>query len=128
VALLPGLVAASRVYETSPVGGPPDQGPYLNMVVEVSPSTPPYELLEQARRAEEWAGRQRGERWGPRTLDVDLLMVAGHVVDDPELTLPHPRMWQRAFVLVPLADLAPELVAGHLEAVGSEGVRLAGQL
>ena len=60
------------------------------------------------------AGRTRKERWGPRTLDVDILLVGDLVVEEPDLQVPHPRMWERGFVLVPLADLAPELTAGRL--------------
>lgn len=128
VGFLPDLVALSRVYETDPVGGPPMQGPYLNMVAELSTESAPQELLEAAREAERWAGRRRAEHWGPRTLDVDLLIVGDVRLSSPELTLPHPRMWERAFVLVPLSELAPELVAGHLGAVGVQGVRLAGTI
>lgn len=111
VAALPDVVAVSPVYETEPVGGPADQGAYLNAVVELRTSLSPHQLLAAARRAEAAARRERHERWGPRTLDVDILLVGELTVDDEELTVPHPRMWARGFVLVPLADLAPELVA-----------------
>jgi 2-amino-4-hydroxy-6-hydroxymethyldihydropteridine diphosphokinase len=126
VASLPDVAAVSPVYETSPVGGPPGQGPYLNCVVELETSLGPRELLELARRLEEAAGRERGERWGPRTLDVDVLLVGDLTVDEPDLVVPHPRMYERRFVLAPLADLAPELVppgwegrvAGEVHPVG----------
>jgi len=128
--LLPDVVAVSPVYETDPVGGPPGQGPYLNCVVELRTRLGPHELLAVARRAEVAAGRERAERWGARTLDVDVLLVGDLVVDDDQLTVPHPRMWERDFVLVPLADLAPELVAGCApERRGVvAGVRFAGSL
>ena len=110
VASLPDVVAVSPVYETSPVGGPAGQGPYLNCVVELSTDLSPRELLGVAHRLEDAAGRERKERWGPRTLDVDVLLVDDLTVDEPDLVVPHPRMWERRFVLAPLAQLAPELV------------------
>lgn len=100
----------SRVYETEPVGGVA-QGDFWNAVMEVTTSASADELLERARRAEAAAGRVRGVRFGPRTLDVDVLLVGEEERGDPELTIPHPRLFERAFVLVPLAELAPELVA-----------------
>jgi 2-amino-4-hydroxy-6-hydroxymethyldihydropteridine diphosphokinase len=111
VAGLPGVVAVSQVYETDPVGGPGDQPAYLNAVVELETDLEPRDLLEVARRLEAEAGRVRAERWGSRTLDVDVLLVGDLVVDEPDLQVPHPRLWERAFVLVPLSDLAPD-VAG----------------
>lgn len=108
---LPDVVAVSPVYETEPVGGPLGQRPHLNCVVELASALSPRQLLEAARAAEEAAGRRREVRWGPRTLDVDVLLVGELTVDQPDLTVPHPRMWQRGFVMVPLADLAPEIVA-----------------
>lgn len=110
VAGLPGVVAVSGVYETDPVGGPAGQPPYLNAVVELETDLSPPELLEVAHELEAAAGRERAERWGPRTLDVDVLLVGDLSVDEPDLVVPHPRMWERPFVLVPLHDLAPELV------------------
>ena len=123
---LPDLVAVSPVYETDPVGGPPGQGAYLNCVVELWTARTPRELLTAAQAAEAAAARVRVERWGPRTLDVDVLLVGDETVDDPDLIVPHPRMWERGFVLVPLADLAPELVIGHLTSDLARGVRPAG--
>jgi 2-amino-4-hydroxy-6-hydroxymethyldihydropteridine diphosphokinase len=111
VAGLPDVVAVSPVYETDPVGGPAGQGPYLNAVVELDTELGPRDLLDVGRRLEEEAGRVRAERWGARTLDVDVLLVGDLVVDEPDLQVPHPRLRQRAFVLVPLHDLAPD-VAG----------------
>jgi 2-amino-4-hydroxy-6-hydroxymethyldihydropteridine diphosphokinase len=110
VAGIPDVVAVSPIYETGPVGGSASQGPYLNAVVELDTDLSPRELLEVCRRLESAAKRVRKERWGPRTLDVDVLLVGDLVVDDPDLQVPHPRMWERGFVLIPLADLAPDLV------------------
>lgn len=111
VEALPDVVAVSPIYETDPVGGPDGQGPFLNAVVELDTALSPRELLDWCRRCEAAAGRVRTERWGPRTLDVDVLLVGDLVVDEPDLQVPHPRMWERDFVLRPLADLAPELTA-----------------
>jgi 2-amino-4-hydroxy-6-hydroxymethyldihydropteridine diphosphokinase len=126
VAALPDVVAISPVYETDPVGGPAGQGPYLNFVVELDTARSPRELLAAAQAAEAAAHRVRRERWGPRPLDVDVLLVGDQVVNDPDLVIPHPRMWERAFVLVPLADLAPDLVGDRI--AFAEGVRPAGKL
>lgn len=109
VADVPDLVAVSPVYETDPVGGPDQQGPYLNMVVELRTVLTPHELLGWCVKLERDAGRERIVRWGPRTLDVDVLWVEGVTVDDPDLTVPHPRMFERPFVLAPLEHLAPDL-------------------
>jgi 2-amino-4-hydroxy-6-hydroxymethyldihydropteridine diphosphokinase len=116
-----GLVAVSPVYETEPVGGPGGQGPYLNLVVELRTDRSPRDLLGVCRRLEAAAGRVREERWGPRTLDVDVLWVDGLTVDEPDLAVPHPRMWERRFVTAPLHDLAPELVDDRAVA-DSDGV------
>ena len=128
VAGLPDVVAVSSVYETAPVGGPEDQGPFLNCVAELSTAKSPHELLEAAQGAERAARRVRTERWGPRTLDVDVLLVGDLRVDDEDLVVPHPRMWERGFVLVPLAELAPELVGDRLSAAMRDGVALVGRL
>jgi 2-amino-4-hydroxy-6-hydroxymethyldihydropteridine diphosphokinase len=100
----------SHVYETEPVGGVV-QDDFWNLVVELTTAASAYDLLGRARAAEEAAGRTREVRWGPRTLDVDVLLVGDEMIDDPELTVPHPRLFDRAFVLVPLAELAPNLVS-----------------
>lgn len=115
VAGLPDVVAVSGVYETDPVGGPAGQAPYLNAVVELRTGLGARELLEVGRRLEEAAGRARAERWGPRTLDVDVLVVGDLTVDEADLVVPHPRMWERPFVLIPLHDLAPDLVTERPE-------------
>ena len=103
------VVAISRVYETAPVGGP-EQGAYLNAVVAIETDLDAHSLLRLAQRIENDAERVRAERWGPRTLDVDLLLYDDIELDDPDLTIPHPRMWERGFVLAPLRDVAPYLV------------------
>ena len=104
------IFRVSSVYETEPVGGGA-QDDYWNMVVELTTSASAYELLSRARRAEEAGGRIRAQRWGPRTLDVDVLLVGDERSDDPEIVVPHPRMYERSFVLVPLHELAPALVS-----------------
>jgi len=105
------VTAVSDVFESDPVGGPPDQGPYLNVAVELETDLSPESLLAICGELEANAARQRAIRWGPRTLDVDILLFGDEVIDLDELVIPHPRMWERAFVLVPLADIAPEVVA-----------------
>ena len=106
VAGIPGVVAVSPVYETEPVGGPAGQGPYLNLVVALETDRSPRELLDLAQGLEAGAGRVRTEHHGPRTLDVDVLLVGDLCVHEPDLVVPHPRMWERRFVLAPLADLS----------------------
>ena len=101
------VVAVSPVYETAPVGGP-EQPDYLNAVVAVDTALTPRALLVLANRLEAEADRVREVHWGPRTLDVDVLLVGDEEVNEPDLVVPHPRMTERAFVLVPLADLDPE--------------------
>jgi 2-amino-4-hydroxy-6-hydroxymethyldihydropteridine diphosphokinase len=114
------VAAVSRVYETAPVGGP-RQEVFLNAVVAIDTTADPRALLALAQGIEDGAERVRDERWGPRTLDVDVLLFDDVELHDPELTIPHPRMWERGFVLAPLRDVAPELV----DALTSwEGVRV----
>jgi 2-amino-4-hydroxy-6-hydroxymethyldihydropteridine diphosphokinase len=128
VAALPDLVATSPVYETDPVGGPEGQGAYLNLVAALDTQLEPRALLEVCRALEQAAGRVRDVRWGPRTLDVDVLVIEGVTVDEPDLQVPHPRKAERRFVLAPLADLAPDHVtAAQVRAAAGE-VRLVGDL
>ena len=123
---LPDVVAVSPVYETAPIGGPDGQGPYLNAVVELRTRRSPRELLALCQRLEVEAGRERTQRWGPRTLDVDVLLVGDLRVDEDDLVVPHPRMWERRFVLAPLADLAPDLIPPErLAAAGGDVTRTA---
>jgi len=107
---LPDVVAVSPLYETDPVGGP-DQGAFLNLVVELDTDLAPNELLGLCHRLETAANRIRDERWGPRTLDVDIIWMDGVQIDTERLTIPHARFRQRKFVLAPLRDLAPDLVS-----------------
>ena len=119
------VAAVSPLYETEPVGGPPGQQDYLNLVVELHTADPPRTLLGRCQALETSAHRERAERWGPRTLDADVLWVEGDLVDEPDLTVPHPRLWERRFVLAPLADLAPDLVtSAQLAAAGGEVTRM----
>ncbi len=124
------VTAVSRVYETSPVGGPDGQDPYLNVVVELAlaPDADPYRLLEECRRLEAAAGRVRAARWGPRTLDADVVWIDGVALDDPELTVPHPRWRQRRFVLAPLSELAPDLAGPAAVADAGGEVAVVGTL
>ena len=121
------VIAVSPVYETEPVGGP-EQGPYLNIVVELDTALDARGLLERCRALEAAAERVRTERWGPRTLDVDVLWVDGEIVDEPDLQVPHPRLWERRFVLEPLHDLAPDLVPDGLLDAASGAVERIGAL
>ncbi len=122
----PGDVTASPIYETEPIGGPLGQDPYLNMVVKWTTELSAKEILEVARALEARAGRVRQERFGPRTLDVDVLFIEGEVVATEELEVPHPRMWQRKFVLAPLRDLAPALVPDEVFGAAIGDVRRVG--
>jgi 2-amino-4-hydroxy-6-hydroxymethyldihydropteridine diphosphokinase len=105
----PGLriERSSRVYETDPVGGPP-QPDYLNAVVAVQTTLSPHDLLAACMDVEQRMGRMLRERWGPRIIDVDVLTYDEEEVDEPDLIVPHPRMNERAFVLVPLLELNPD--------------------
>ena len=116
------VVAVSPVYATDPVGGP-EQGEYLNAVVGVETDLSARELLGVAHGLEAAAKRVRDERWGPRTLDVDVLLVGDEELHEPDLEVPHPRMWERGFVMVPLGDLDPTLAALTRPADGWTGVR-----
>lgn len=112
------IEAVSSVYETDPVG--PPQPDFLNAVCRVDTDLEPLELYRALKEIEALVGRRAGPRWGPREIDLDLLLYEGVKIDDPELTVPHPEMANRAFVQIPLAEIAPELA----ETRDSEGVRL----
>jgi 2-amino-4-hydroxy-6-hydroxymethyldihydropteridine diphosphokinase len=119
----------SQVFETDPVGGPDGQGAYLNMVMAVHTSLDPYALLRRCRQIEATAYRQRVVHWGPRTLDLDLLFYDDVRIDDPMLTVPHPRFAERRFVLAPLQEVAPERCPENWDAtVPSGGVYPRGAL
>ncbi len=112
------IVARSRVYAASAVGGPP-QGPYLNAAIVVDCELPPLELLARTQEIETALGRDRASevRWGPRTIDVDILMAGARgelIVDEPSLRVPHPRMKERGFALAPLCDLDATLMHPEL--------------
>jgi 2-amino-4-hydroxy-6-hydroxymethyldihydropteridine diphosphokinase len=122
---LDGVVAVSPLYRTDPVGGP-EQEPFLNIVVEIDTDLTPHALLGVCHRLESAADRVRVVRWGPRTLDVDIVWMEGVVLSDPDLEIPHPRMRSRKFVMAPLADLAPDVAGegwqeqaeGHVDRLG----------
>ncbi len=104
------VVRASSTIETDPVGGPPGQPPYLNAAAELRTTLAPEPLLRALQAVEDAFGRTREVRWGPRTLDLDLLLYGDRVIETPALTVPHPRMHERRFVLEPLCEIAPEAV------------------
>ncbi len=114
IAEIPDVDAISAVYETVPVGGP-SQGDYLNLVVRLRTSLSPHELLEVCREREAATERVREVHWGPRTLDVDVLWIDGETLDEPDLTVPHPRMFERSFVLIPLLDVGADVVPTHFD-------------
>lgn len=105
---LGAVIARSRLYETAPVGPPQPQ--YLNAVVLLETGRPPAELLADLLAIEKRLGRERRERWGPRVIDLDLIALDDRVVSEDGLTLPHPEAHRRAFVLVPLSEVAPDVV------------------
>lgn len=111
VASIEGVVAVSPVYETEPLGGPAGQQDHLNLVLELDTDLDPRALLGLCHRLETAAGRVRGVRWGPRSLDVDILWHEAGPVAEPDLIVPHPRLAERRFVLEPMAAVAPDLVA-----------------
>lgn len=124
------LVAVSSVYETAPWGRT-DQGPFLNAAALVRTTLEPRELLFACQAAERSEGRERLERWGPRTLDVDIALYGEVSIAEPDLVIPHPRLGERAFVLVPLLELDPSLrlpggpaLSRLLAALPDQGVRL----
>lgn len=108
----PGLrvVGCSRVWETDPVG--PVQPDFLNLVLEIDTTLDPFDLLRSAQQVETALHRERVLRWGPRTIDIDLLFVDDIEMVEPDLTIPHPQLLARAFAVLPLMELAPDLVVG----------------
>ncbi|MCA1322097.1 2-amino-4-hydroxy-6-hydroxymethyldihydropteridine diphosphokinase [Bacillus tianshenii] len=120
----------SSIYETDPVGYT-DQEKFLNMVIKVNTSYAPLELLKVLQEIEHFFGRERKIRWGPRTLDLDILLYNQENIENEELIIPHPRMWERAFVLVPLIEIAdraaiPKIIDEEalLELQDREGVQV----
>ena len=108
------LMACSSLYRSAPVGGPPDQPDYVNAVAALDTALNPEELLAALQVLEIQQGRVRTVRWGPRTLDLDVLLYGSTIRNDSWLTLPHPRLQERAFVLYPLYDIAPDLTISGL--------------
>jgi len=100
--------AVSPLYETEPEGGPDDQGMFINGVARVHTTLTPERLLAVCQNIEDSLGRKRTIRWGPRTIDLDLLLYENEIRSEPELTLPHPMMHLRTFVMRPLVDIAPD--------------------
>ncbi len=130
------ITARSRLYCSKP-WGKPDQPDFVNMVAQAETTLTPESLLHECKRIEREAGRTAGERWGPRVLDIDILLYEGVIRGTPELAIPHPRMWERRFVLQPLADLWPNLTAPQGTGIGellkrdnisSQGVWLCGEV
>jgi 2-amino-4-hydroxy-6-hydroxymethyldihydropteridine diphosphokinase len=124
------LVARSSLYRTPPLG-PPGQPDYINAVACLSTTLEPERLLDELQALEQLHGRvRRGERWGPRTLDLDLLLYGERTIDTKRLQVPHPHMTERAFVLYPMSEIAPASleIPGHgplgalLESIGGEGI------
>jgi len=103
------LIRSSSVYETDPVGGPSGQARYLNAVVEVATLLDPHDLLAVCKRIESDLGRRPAARWGPRPIDIDILLWGDMLIRQPDLEVPHPEMANRAFVMVPLDEIAPEM-------------------
>jgi len=123
------VVDVSGVYETDPVGGPEESPQFLNLVIVAETTLEPRTLLERAQAIEDAYGRVREERWAPRTLDVDLIMVGKNLTDESDLKIPHPRAHERGFVLVPWAEVDPAgavpgkgAVADLLGALNTSGV------
>ncbi len=104
------VVAVSSLHETEPVGGPAGQGMFLNAAARLETTLEPDELLAALQNVENDLGRTREVHWGPRRIDLDILLFDDLVVSKPELKIPHPRMHQRRFVLAPLAEIAPETI------------------
>lgn len=125
------VTKVSSIYDTDPVGYE-DQDVFMNIVVEISTQLTPMELLVACQAIEQELKRVRIIRWGPRTMDLDIILYGEEVIETPTLSIPHPRMHERGFVLVPLAEIAPTVrqpiqnltIAQLLQSVGSDGVRV----
>jgi 2-amino-4-hydroxy-6-hydroxymethyldihydropteridine diphosphokinase len=123
----------SHLYRT-PAWGVTDQPPFLNAAILIKTSLDPQALLALCLGTEQDLGRLRSERWGPRTIDIDILTYADRLVREPGLTIPHPHLHERAFALVPLADVAPDLmldgisIAERARMIARDGLEIAGRL
>jgi 2-amino-4-hydroxy-6-hydroxymethyldihydropteridine diphosphokinase len=104
------LKKVSSIIENPPLTGGPEQGPFLNLVVELETVMKPLDLLRQIQKIENEGGRQRQVFWGPRTIDIDILFYGNEVINVPELKVPHPEMYKRDFVMMPLLELSPDLI------------------
>lgn len=114
------VVRVSSLYETEPEGGPP-QGKFLDGAAEITTALSPHELLAHLKQIEKEAGRKpSGVRWGPREIDLDILLYGDMVVNDPELTIPHPLLHQRTFMIGPLAEIAPGALHPIIKKTASE--------
>jgi 2-amino-4-hydroxy-6-hydroxymethyldihydropteridine diphosphokinase len=103
------VIEMSSVYETQPVGGP-EQGPYLNAVTKIRTTLAPMELLSALQKIEKDLGRKRTVHWGPRTIDLDILLYGEEIISNDRLIVPHPLMHERRFVMQPLAQIAPDVI------------------
>jgi len=117
------VVAVSSFLENPAVGGPADSPPFLNAAAEVSTMLSAANLLERLLQIERALGRERREKWGPRTIDLDLLLYGNEVIDTQDLIVPHPRLHERRFVLQPLAEIAPNLLVPGVNRTVSELLR-----
>jgi len=119
---VPGVTfrRASAFHNCAAMGGPPDQPDYLDAVAEIETDLPPEELLAKLQQIENALGRERNERWGPRTIDLDIILLGDTTVDEPALTIPHALMHQREFVLAPLCELAPDTLHPVLQRTAEE--------
>jgi 2-amino-4-hydroxy-6-hydroxymethyldihydropteridine diphosphokinase len=107
-------VQMSLLHETEPVGGPDGQGLFLNAAARVETTLEPAELMARLLTIETGLGRERGPKWGPRVIDLDLLLYDDRIIDEPGLTVPHPRMHERRFVLAPLSEIARTVIHPRL--------------
>lgn len=109
IASFSDVTAVSSYYETEPVGNE-DQPHFINCAIEIMTDAKPHELLEKLHSIEKKFGKLRKEKWGPRTIDLDIIIYGDEIIDDPDLKIPHPEAHKRRFVLEPLAEIAPGLI------------------
>ncbi|MCL6471299.1 MAG: 2-amino-4-hydroxy-6-hydroxymethyldihydropteridine diphosphokinase [Firmicutes bacterium] len=128
------IIKVSSVYETEPIGDVP-QGNFYNIIVKVKTGLSPHDLLALAQKVEAKLGRQRQLHWGPRTIDVDIIIYSEAQIDEEDLKVPHPEMLNRAFVLVPLVEIEPDIelpgngfIRAYLDKVAGQGIKKIGSL